>query len=39
MSRILEKMWHGNITPGDRSYKRVTEFDESLRMASFVTAN
>ena len=32
MRRILEELWHGNISPQDKQVNRGTKFDDSLKM-------
>lgn len=32
MRRILEELWHGNITPRTRQFNRGTRYDEALKM-------
>ena len=34
MSRVLEELWYGNITPIDRNFKKDSEFTEAVKMLS-----
>ena len=34
MSRVLEELWYGNITPIDRSFKKDSAFAEAVKMLS-----
>ena len=31
MRKILEELWHGNITPQTKQFNRGTRYDEALR--------
>lgn len=32
MSRVLEELWYGNITPIDRKHEKDSEFAEAVKM-------